>query len=291
MVYDPTNTEPANFIDQLILGQVNKADKKDQEYQRNINEVQDNMTIVTLTPWLRHTQWHERFKGKDMKALHSLTDPPKPDQDDEMFLWKSINRVVHSCWNGFNDCLKRGWVMVPFWLASAVRSKESSRPFRTYIASYTLRRYIGYWQRYILFCIRAIELLEFTTQQIKLIQRVCYLMNVNEEVALDEAVLQLSIELIQHSDYSHQRSSLIYFTGVLGYNTDYKQWRQPQDYTTILAGLQFCIRVIMLEAALPISKRDKFTEKSLITPVEQFCNVRNQWLIDGESMTSAVYLC
>lgn len=246
------------------------------------------MSLVTLTPWLRHTKWHERFKGKDMKVLHGLTDPPKLDQEKEIMLWKSVDRVIRKCWNGFHDCSKRGWGMIPFWLASAIRDKEDSRPFRTYIASYTLHRYIGYWQRYILFCIRATELLEFTAKQIELIQTVCLWMkegSATDENAIDDSILQLSIELIKHSDYAHQRSSLIYFTGVLGYNTDYKQWRQPQDYTTILAGLQFCIRIIMLEAALPISRRHEFTEHTLVTPVKQFCKVRNQWLIDGEGMT------
>jgi hypothetical protein len=49
--------------------------------------------------------------------------------------------------------------------------KEDTKPFRSYIAPYTLTRYIGYWQSYILFCYRMSELqderLEFTRDQIQ----------------------------------------------------------------------------------------------------------------------------
>jgi hypothetical protein len=97
---------------------------------------------------------------------------------------------------------------------------------------------------------------------------------------LDKALLNLSVSLICHSDYAKAPSSLIYYSGIRGYNVDYKQWRKPQDYTTILAGIQFCIRIIMLEHALPTESRNAFTEDSLVTPVMKFRQVR-QWLIDG----------
>jgi len=103
-----------------------------------------------------------------------------------------------------------------------------------------------------------------------------------EDEAIDQKVLELSVLLIQHSDYTRQRSSLIYFCGVLGFNVEWKQWRQPQDYTTILAGIQWCVRVIMLEASLPGEQRDEYTEESPINPVEAFRAVRDKWLVDGE---------
>ena len=269
----------------MILGCVDDADAKDQEHQRRINEVEDNTSLVTLTPWLRRTKWHERYKGKDMRALYEWTVSPKPDENDEIFIWKSIDRMVRKCWSGFHDCSARGWELIPFWLASAVRGKEDTRPFRSYIAPYTLRRYISYWQRYVLFCFRTIDVLEFTAQQLQLIKRIRRSIENNSydnERELDNALLELCTSLICHSDYSHVESSLIYFCGIMGYNVDHKRWRQPQDYTTILAGLQFCIRIIILESALPSEYRDEFSEDSIINPVEQFCNVREKWLIDGE---------
>jgi len=94
--------------------------------------------------------------------------------------------------------------------------------------------------------------------------------------------MELSVLLIQHSDYAAQRSSLIYFCGILGYNTSSKQWRAPEDYTNILAGIQWCIRVIILESALPSQLRDNYTEDSVQNPVDSFRSQRDKWLIDGE---------
>jgi hypothetical protein len=63
---------------------------------------------------------------------------------------------------------------------------------------------------------------------------------------------------------------------------EYKQWRQPQDYTTILAGIQWCVRLIMLETSLPSGRRDEYTEESVLNPMEVFRTVRDKWLVDGE---------
>ena len=91
---------------------------------------------------------------------------------------------------------------------------------------------------------------------------------------LYELLFKLSVSLICHSDYAKEMSSLIYYVGIRGYNVDYKQWRQPQDYTTILAGIQFCMRIIMLEHALPTGSRNEFTEHSTLSPVMKFREIR-----------------
>src|SRR5579859_4083415 len=97
---------------------------------------------------------------------------------------------------------------------------------------------------------------------------------------LNKALWNLSVSLICHSDYAKTPSSLIYYSGIRRYNVDYKQWRKPQDYTTILAGIQFCMWIIILEHALLRESRNAFTEDSPVTPVMKFGQVR-QWLIDG----------
>ena len=110
----------------------------------------------------------------------------------------------------------------------------------------------------------------------------------DDELEIQAKILDLSILLIQHSDYTKKRSSLIYFTGVLGYNLQWKQWRQPLEYTTILAGLQFCIRVIMVEAALPTNLRNGFNETSVENPIQIFRKVRDIWLVDGEGIDPVI---
>ena len=265
---------------------IEDAEESDRAHRWTLNQVKDDTSLVTKTPWLRHTQWEERFKGRDMKVLHDLTKIPDVRDDDARFVWDCIGAVLDNCWEGCLDIFNRGWLMLPFWLASAVRDKEDTHPFRQYIAPYTLKRYFGYWQSYILFCIRASELeeqvVEFTRKQRECLDRVIGIMVSQDLTGLQGSLLELSVELICHSDYLLQRSSLVYFTGVMGYNPDWMQWRPAHDYTTILAGLQFVIRIVLLEHALPTDARREFTEESPRNPVEVFCSMRNKWLIDGE---------
>ena len=52
-------------------------------------------------------------------------------------------------------------------------------------------------------------------------------------------------------------------------------------YTPILAGFQFCIRVMILENALPLEKRDNMSEQEA-NPMRVFRAIRNEWLVEGE---------
>ena len=261
--------------------------ERDKKHQQEINTVQDNTSLVTKTPWLRYTRWDKKFTGQDMNELHALTDPPQATTAEEKLIWDVVGKTLERCWEGYHNCLEREWDLIPFWLRSVTLEKEDTKPFRTYIAPYTLSRYIGYWQGYILFCYRMFGLkdtrLEFTTPQFQnliAIRGIVDSQSQDQAEELETLLFNLSVSLICHSDYAKEPSSLIYYSGVRGYNVDYKQWRKPQDYTTILAGVQFCMRVIMLEHALPTGLRDEFTDSTSVTPVMQFRRVR-KWLIDG----------
>ena len=277
----------STFADSLLEDLVSAAKERDVEHQREINTVQDNTSLVTKTPWLRYNRWDKKFAGQDMNELHKLTDLPPATAVEEKLISDTVGRILSTCWEGYHDCLAREWDLIPFWLRSVTLDKEDTKPFRSYIAPYTLSRYIGYWQGYILLCYRMYEQqnqqLAFTRTQFQNLIQVRSLMNqyTGERVMeLEQALFKLFVSLICHSDYAKEPSSLIYYTGIRGYNVDYKQWRKPQDYTTILAGLQFCIRIIMLEHALPTDSRNEFTEHSTLTPVMKFRQVRT-WLVDG----------
>jgi len=137
-------------------------------------------------------------------------------------------------------------------------------------------------------------LVQFMSEQERLLEGLINLVRTyNQDKAMDlrAQLLNLSVSLICHSDYARQRSSLIVYTGIRGYNVEFNQWRQPQDYTTILAGLQFCIRMLILEHALPMAERDEFSEESNMDPVTKFCVLRNKWLVDGESEDFQFIIC
>jgi hypothetical protein len=75
----------------------------------------------------------------------------------------------------------------------------------------------------------------------------------------------------------------VHFFGVLGYNARTKRWREPNTYTPILAGVQFCMRVLMLEYALPSEDRNELICMEGDDPLEIFRGVRDKWLVDGEA--------
>ena len=267
---------------------VSEADEYDKQHQVTLNQVRDSQSLVTKTPWLRRTRWGDIFAGKDMSALVKLTEAPGIDNHQERHIWKATVKVIQNCFKGVIDCQERGWTLIPFWLRSVDRNKEATKPFRMFIAPYTLCRYASYWQQYILFSLRAImveDTVQFNDRQKECLWELNSLtFETDVDSEIEKKIFELSVLLIKHSDYTKEWSSLIYFTGVLGYNLQWKQWRQPSEYTTILAGIQFCIRVIMLEVSLPTDMRDNFNEISLENPVQVFRKVKDQWLVDGEGM-------
>jgi hypothetical protein len=280
--------EPTLPLENLINAAISAAVQREDEHQRTLNIIRDSKSLVTKTPWLRRTRWEEMFAGKDMNTLNQLAHSPDLRDGDMQQIWSSVDRVMRRCFSGVLDCHARGWELVLFWMASVDRNKEDTKPFRTHMEARTMARYIGYWQQYIMLCVRAITMddsVPFTPRQRQCIQQLISTVELDgiiEDSTIDQKVLELSVLLAQHSDYAAQRSSLIYYCGILGFNTEWKQWRQPQDYTTMLAGIQWCVRVLMLEAGLPMERRDDFTEESIVNPVDMFRAVRDKWLVDGE---------
>ena len=218
--------------------------------------------MVTLTPWLRRTKWTKRFGGKDMENLFALTKKPIREEVHLYELWHRVDGVLRRCYKSVLDLDERGWELIPFWLASADANQESSKPFRMFFSKETLVDYISFWQRYICFCVRVITLQDhgvgFTEEETALLWKLHNIVFLERCTPEEEecAIMELSACLIRHSDYAGVRSSIIDFTGILGFDLQSHQWRQPENYAPILAGFQFCIQIIMLEHAIPIHERD-----------------------------------
>src|SRR5277367_2299895 len=96
-------------------------------------------------------------------------------------------------------------------------------------------------------------------------------------------VLKVSASFIMHSDFAQRKSALVHFFGILGYDVRTKRWREPNTYTPILAGVQFCMRVLTLEYALPSDERDGLIRMEGDDPLKIFRGVRDRWLVDGEA--------
>jgi len=100
---------------------------------------------------------------------------------------------------------------------------------------------------------------------------------------LDRKVSAVSLLFIKHRVFVKQHSALLYFTGVLGYHLGWKRWRNADSYTPILAGLQWVMRVLVLESAIPKAERDNWFERHVDDPLQCFNASHHKYLVEGEA--------
>jgi hypothetical protein len=224
-----------------------------------------------------------------MAKLNELAAKPTMKEHDLFMVWESVRRLIKTCFEGILDCENRGWTLIPFWLASSNSTIAATIPFRTHFPAATIDRYASYWQQLFMFCLRGMDDMkkygiEFTISQQQKLMKLRAILDSDtiKPNILDELIFEISLLFIQYSDYIQQKSVLIYFTGVLGYHISWKQWRKPEDYTNILAGFQFCLRVIILESAIPQKERINWFEYSTLDPLKALRNVRDYWLTEDE---------
>ena len=192
--------------------------------------------------------------------------------------------------DGVVDCTNRNWRLISFWLNGSEIGKADSKPFNVDNDQTTIKRYKEYWQRFIYYCIRTLGEeeecgIQFLADQDEIL---CELREMAEseeedEETMDSKVLKVSALFIMHSDYTPRKSALVHFFRVLGYDVRTKRWRELNIYILILAGVQFCMRVLMLEYALPSEDRNELICMEGDDPLEVFRGVRDKWLVDGEA--------
>lgn len=223
-----------------------------------------------------------------MKQLNDLLAKPMPDSKDGLDkVWKSVGRVIEHCFDSVRDCSEREQNLILFWLASADKSKPNDTPFSIYMEKDTKEQYIRYWQQFMMFVLRrhdnAIESgVEYTEPQHDAVNYIKTRADMDDDT-LDELIMNVSKTFILHDCYAKQRSALLYFTGVLGYHVGWKRWQSPGDYTPMLAGLQWVMRIVLLECTIPMADRDIASEMRPFNPLERFKEVRDRYLVEDEA--------
>lgn len=72
-------------------------------------------------------------------------------------------------------------------------------------------------------------------------------------------------------------SRLLHYLAVLGIDTETGRLRTAKNYSYMLAGMAYCMRVLFAEALLPAAQRKEQTEKDC----NRFLEMRKQYLADG----------
>ncbi|KAG6019369.1 hypothetical protein E4U40_007082 [Claviceps sp. LM458 group G5] len=93
-----------------------------------------------------------------------------------------------------------------------------------------------------------------------------------------DSILEFSRSLImQHLYTSEFVSPVVHFMAILGINPEHGTLREAQDYSYMLAGLVYCVRVISLELLLPSKDR----EIQGGPEIQMFLAQRKEFLQDG----------
>jgi superfamily II DNA helicase RecQ len=101
-----------------------------------------------------------------------------------------------------------------------------------------------------------------------------------QTAALDQAVFEFWVAIFkQKVAFKVYVNPLLHFAAVLGINDERGGWTQAKHFTSSLAGLVWCGRVLMLEHIFDGQPEDP--EKITIDMVEQFKEEYRQWMADG----------
>jgi hypothetical protein len=259
----------------------------------NHQPISDNLLPVR-TPWLAYTKWLERFAGQNMNQLTELTEKPKPGDNFLTVVWKDTGNMFTDCHVGLKDIFIREWDRILFWLKSSRRDAIASGPMNVYIKRKTVEEYASYFQRFLCFCLRVMDLpishapdggFKFTDDQREQLEEVReyyqFVDGSDEKGGMKRRMLvKLCMEFIRQDVYEVGVPVLVYFMGILGYRKNTGQWRHPEHYTNMLAGTLWCMRVLVLEFSLPFDRRDEFGLDKDLTPINRVKEVRDLWLVE-----------
>jgi hypothetical protein len=272
---------------------VTAAQARELDSVRSTQAAVDDKTLSVRTPWLNRTKWQDRFAGKDMTTLAKLAE--KPDQSEAWLLdvWRDLGVLMRGCNDGLKDVASRDWERILHWLASANREAPRKAPMNVHLQLKTVDQYGSYWQRFICFCLRMLDenveemagfkFMEEQKEVLEELRAVYVLGRQDEDLALKRKQLsRTSMRFIQQRVWDVGVPALVYFSGILGYKKDTGRWRDPKDYTNIVAGILWCMRVLVLEYTLPTSSRDRLGPDEERSPLDRVKLVRDKCLVEEE---------
>ena len=210
-----------------------------------------------------------------MRRLTEATQKPKTEQTDSdlqlNIVWNATKTMIYHCIYSMRDCVLRDWMTLSFWLNSNQKLNASQRPFTAKQHDATLEKYCEIWQRFICFCLRAMEDQDKVTsfqrnretdlkfgckfnklQQLQLENLQSLLSENPDERELTTPLLIFSISFVKQSRYQREKSALIHFANIFDWNDRSNSWRQPNLYSSYLARILFCVKVIVFEHTLPL---------------------------------------
>ena len=250
-----------------------KADKK--------MEKSDN------TGWFNLTRWPQHFQDRDIRHISHTSRLP----DRKERILKQAAKVIDLMIHGAVDGLSSHYDDTPLWLKTA-KDTLSVRPMVRLQNEESFSRYIGYWKRFICYCLRVTqgdtdevklkdsrELIKWHGEQKALLDKIWASLELDEEKVQIQNMLALSMSFVTQDlkGFDHFDSPLVHFAGVLGIDEEMSRLRRGEHYSYMLAGFVYCIRVIFVEFTLPSARRVEQTGAD----IDRFLEMRLKYLIVG----------
>ena len=244
------------------------------------------------SPWHNRAGFLQLLAGKYITELYPLTSA-RVDMDNEPELdhiQRSVLTLIPQCLEGVRDWGNRGWEVIHFWLNSTKIGIESDKPFQLYYEPDTVPRYSEYWLRFILFALRTFESntgendVQYTIAQSEALSELKEIISQESptDLQLHSQLLHLSLLFISQGDFENKSPSAIkYFCRVMGWDPAKERWRRAGAYTLFLAGMQFCMRVLICEVTLPLGIKDNYEES--LNPLDLFKDAWEKWLVKGSA--------
>jgi hypothetical protein len=297
-----------------ILDQHDATAAREREARRQV--VENATRPEQESTWVREMGWARHLAGKDPGALYRASlmptaararagrqDRAAPAQEQE----DRLHRIGASFERVMGRCVRR-LDRVPHetlrWINSFDPAKPAAEPFRVKEREASMRRYKGWWKRYLCYCVRAGRLGREAARQeqgvrfnegqwavlVEVIKQVDDPDQTTEPVEpdewkawaarLDEAVFRFCVgSLKQKVAFQVYVNPLLHFAAVLGFRGEAGAWKEAKDYTGQLAGLVWCGRALMLEHFFTDTPDDP--EAIIEETVEGFLTGYRTWLADG----------
>jgi hypothetical protein len=93
--------------------------------------------------------------------LEQLTNFTEKAKSSDYFLtavWKDAGKMFKDCHMGLRDIRAREWDRILFWLKSSRWGTVAKGPMNIYLKEKMVEEYGSYWQRFLCFCFRTMDL-------------------------------------------------------------------------------------------------------------------------------------
>ncbi|KAG6042747.1 hypothetical protein E4U33_001837, partial [Claviceps sp. LM78 group G4] len=249
------------------------------------------------TGWWKRTQWVAHLGNSNLQYLAHAARLPRADEPELKLVADAVDELIEDCVKGLESA-----PMTARRLIRGVGEDPHPQPLGRLDQPDTQTRYANYWKRLICYMIRVAQsegsvsvhgddvtsrpivqqdtmedarrLFPWTNETREKAEII--LQAVTRRSGVKESIMEFSrCVVIQHVCDSDFANPVIHFMAVLGIHQDRGTLREGQDYSSILAGLVYCVRVISLELLL-LSNGSRGTPE-----ISNFKMQRREYLQDG----------